>query len=235
MKLLKVEDRKVYNSVRGLICIGSRFEVEIYNPSTSQQYIFPQISIAGLFCKSTVYYFGYDPVEDQYKVLAINDMRMQLYHSVVVLGRDGVWREVPWFGYLHHAQTSGLCINGTLYYGAIRTYNKFSIVVSFDVRLETFNIIKGPVFEKLNNEFKSDFTDKTLINFWGKIAVVEKPRRGSFRMWVLKDAKKEEWFMNIYRLPESAACLDLDVMTYFYAGEICLVSKKLSDPFCLFF
>lgn len=77
--------------------------------------------------------------------------------------------------------------------------------------------------------------NKTLINFWGKIAVVEKPRRGSFRMWVLKDAKKEEWFMNIYRLPESAACLDLDVMTYFYAGEICLVSKKLSDPFCLFF
>ncbi|CAD5319621.1 unnamed protein product [Arabidopsis thaliana] len=188
MKLLKVEDRKVYNAIRGLICIGSRFEVEIFNPSTihlsSSQY-----------CSD----------------------------SVVVLGGDGVWREVPWFGYLHHAQTSGLCINGTLYYGASRTYNKFSIVVCFDVRLETFNIIKVPVFEKLNKESKRDFTDKTLINFWGKIAVDEKPRRGSFRMWVLKDAVKEEWLMNTYRLPETAACLDLDVMTYFYAGEICLV------------
>ncbi|KAG7572607.1 F-box associated domain type 3 [Arabidopsis suecica] len=128
MKLLKVEDRKVYNSVRGLICIGSRFEVEIYNPSTSQQYIFPQISIAVLW------YWEEMEFGERFHGLAIFTM----------------------------LRPRGYVSTEPFYYGAIRTYNKFSIVVSFDVRLETFNIIKGPVFEKLNNESKSDFRDKTV-------------------------------------------------------------------------
>ena len=36
-------------------------------------------------------------------------------------------------------------------------------------------------------------------------------------------------------LPESAAGLDFMVMETFSTGEVCLVPKELSDPFCLFY
>ncbi|CAB61961.1 putative protein [Arabidopsis thaliana] len=77
--------------------------------------------------------------------------------------------------------------------------------------------------------------DKTLINYNGKIGVVEKPQHGRFRMWVVEDAEKEEWSMNTFYLPQSASGLDFKVMNTFYTGEICLVTEKISDPFCLFY
>lgn len=78
-------------------------------------------------------------------------------------------------------------------------------------------------------------TDKTLINYRGRIGVVENPREGSFRLWVLEDAEKEVWSMNTFALPESAAGLDFKVMETFSTGEVCLVAKELSDPFRLFY
>ena len=82
--------------------------------------------------------------------------------------------------------------------------------------------------------------DKTLINYNGKIGVVEKPQHGRFRMWVVEDAEKEEWSMNTFYLPQSASGLDFKVMNTFYTGEICLVPKVLltsivDDHFCLFY
>lgn len=41
-------------------------------------------------------------------------------------------------------------------------------------------------------------TDKTLISYRGRIGVVENPREGSFRLWVLEDAEKEVWSMNTF-------------------------------------
>lgn len=82
---------------------------------------------------------------------------------------------------------------------------------------------------------ESSLTDKTLINYRGRIGVVENPREGSFRLWVLEDAEKEVWSMNTFALPESAAGLDFKVMETFSTGEVCLVPKELSDPFCIFY
>lgn len=66
--------------------------------------------------------------------------------------------------------------------------------------------------------------------------MVEKPRKGSFRMWVVEeDAEKEEWSMNTFHLPESAAGLDFKGMDTFYTSEICLVPKEYGLIRCLFF
>lgn len=81
-------------------------------------------------------------------------------------------------------------------------------------------------------------TDKTLIDYGGKVGVVENPRdkARSFRLWVVEDAEKEEWSMRTFRLPQYATGLDLKVMDTFSAGEICLVPNKLSGgPFRLFY
>jgi len=177
--------------------------------------------------------FGYDPVEDQYKVLAVDTLPWRLEHKVIALGGEEAWREAP-------------CMNGTLYYRAAwkdtHSPDSNSIIVSFDVRLETFNIINVPS-KLLPVDYENMWvvktlipTDKTLINYKGKVSVVEHPREGDFRMWVVEDAEKEEWSMNTFHLPESVVGLDFKVMNTFYTGEICLVPKVLfADHFCLFY
>ncbi|EFH52071.1 hypothetical protein ARALYDRAFT_905900 [Arabidopsis lyrata subsp. lyrata] len=216
----------------------SRLSVGICNPSTRQLHIYPQIKFEKDPCTDPwiMYFFGYDPVEDQYKVLAIHHLRWRFEHKVLVVG--GGWRDAPYPTCPHVVRTLGLYMNGTLYYGAsrmeIKSPNNNSIIVSFDVRFETFNIINVPAgYEKMWN--CSSEADKTLINYRGKIGVVEHPRDGSFRMWVVEDAEKENWSMTTFHLPQSAAGLDFEVMETVYNGEICLLPKELPDPFCPFY
>ncbi|KAG2327972.1 hypothetical protein Bca52824_010700 [Brassica carinata] len=192
-----------------------------------------------------MYMYGYDHVEDQYKVLAVDHLPGRMEHKIVVLGGEETWREAPCVTCPHIVCTQGLYMNGTIYYGAIREKidtPHISIIVSFDVRLETFNIINVPSklvpigYKSMWNEiWWTKLTDKTLINYGGKIGVVENPREGSFRLWVVEDAEKEEWSMNTFHLPVSFDSFDFKVMNTFSTGEICLVPKELLDPFCLFY
>ncbi|ESQ45890.1 hypothetical protein EUTSA_v10011084mg [Eutrema salsugineum] len=214
-----IKGNMMYNACRGLICVGTGFkDVGIYNHSTRQLHTFPQFKFKKgpeVFPRPN-YMLGYDPVEDQYKVLAVDafsDQRLE-----------------------HKASRKYLDYQNTIY-----------IIVSFDVMLETFNIIKVPSkvltlgmwfpYPWVDTSESDNDTDKTLINYRGKIGVVENPRlKGSFRMWVVEDAEKEEWSMSTFHLPESAAAgLDFLVMDTFSNGEICLVPKELSDPFCLYY
>ncbi|XP_010515038.1 PREDICTED: putative F-box protein At3g47150 [Camelina sativa] len=246
---LNIKGKKVYNAGRGLICVGGFSNVGICNPSRRQLHTFPDFEFKNypqVFPRPK-YMFGYDPVGDQYKVLAVDDLPWRLEHKVIVLGGEEAWREAPCITCPHIIHTWGMYMNGTLYYGASMkdtdSPDSNSIIVSFDVRLETFNVINVPSrlipmgFENMwvADKWAITVTDKTLINYRGKIGVVEKPRKGSFRMWVVEDAKKEEWSMNTFHLPQSAAGDDFNVMDTFYNGEVCLVPKELSDPFRLFF
>ncbi|ESQ45894.1 hypothetical protein EUTSA_v10011107mg, partial [Eutrema salsugineum] len=234
LSLLKSVGRVMY---RGMICVGSRLKVQV----------FPQFKFK-IDPERYDYNFGCDPVEDQYKVLAIDAWASRGEHKVLVVGRDRAWREAQCVACPHVSHTSGLYMNGTVYYGAARkdiVCPNSSIIVCFDVRLETFNIIQVPSKVLTSMGYMSMWfhypwvdtsdndTDKTLINYRGKIGVVENPRlKGSFRMWVVEDAEKEEWSMSTFHLPESAADgLAYMVMDTFSNGEICLVLKKLSDLF----
>ncbi|ESQ45863.1 hypothetical protein EUTSA_v10010928mg [Eutrema salsugineum] len=244
-----IKGKMVYNACRGLICVGTGFkDVGIYNHSTRKLHNFPQFK----FKKSPEvfprpnYMLGYDPVEDQYKVLAVDAFSDQrLEHKVVTLGGEEAWREAQCVACPHRACTLGLYMKGTVYYGAFKTNMDFpnisSIMVSFDVRLETFNIIKVPsrllqLMGYVNILDPNIWEGKTLINYRGKIGVVENPRfKGSFRMWVLEDAEKEEWSIHTFHLPESAAGLGFMVIDTFSNCEIGLVPCQLSDPFCLYY
>ncbi|KAG7559925.1 F-box domain [Arabidopsis thaliana x Arabidopsis arenosa] len=234
LSLFKVHGRKVYNAVRGLICVGSKRKVGICNPSTRRLHVLPQIKHKDPPINLDVdprcnYFLGYDLVGDQYKILAVDNSRWSLEQKVVVLGGERVWRKAPCAKCPHVSRTPALYMDGTLYYGAYRRgMDNISIIVSFDVRLEKFKCIKIPViYEDMWDTYK------TLMNYGGKISVLEYPREGSFRMWVVEDAEKEEWSMTTFHLPQSAACLDYDIIGTFNTGDICLLPKQFFDPFCL--
>ncbi|CAH2065093.1 unnamed protein product [Thlaspi arvense] len=256
---VNIKGKVVYNAVRGLICVGAGFaNVGICNPSTRQVHNLPQLrfkSTPQIFPRPE-YIFGYDPVEDQYKVLAVDQWPQRGEHKVLVLGGEEAWREASCVICPHFVYTRGLYMNGAMYYGASKedinpnngifqnTFsrrNNNSIIVSFDVRLETFNIIKVPSkvlpigYKNLWGHITDKTMHKTLINYRGKIGVVEKPGEDSFKMWVVEVAEKEEWSFNTFHLPESAAGLDFKVVDTFHNGEICLVPRQLSDPFRLFY
>jgi len=65
-----------------------------------------------------MYFLGYDRIEDQYKVLAIDNLPWRLEYKVVVLGEEEeAWKEAPCVACPHLANTMGLNMNGSLYYG----------------------------------------------------------------------------------------------------------------------
>ncbi|RID45335.1 hypothetical protein BRARA_I02075 [Brassica rapa] len=247
LSLVNIKGKIVYNAGRGLICVGAGFEnVGICNPSTRQVHNLPHFKFkqTQIVCPRPMYIVGYDPVGDQYKVLALDDLPWRLEHKIVVLGGEETWRESPCVACPHVVCTKGLYMNGTVYYGAFMKdidspHN--SIIVRFDVRSETFNIFKVPSklvpvgHECMWKERGWSATDKTLINYGGKIGVVESPSVCGFRLWVVEDAEKEEWSMGTFHLPESYVGVDFEVMDTFSSGEVCLVSKEWSDPFCLFY
>ncbi|XP_019099671.1 PREDICTED: putative F-box protein At3g47150, partial [Camelina sativa] len=125
LSILKLHGRKVYNAARGLICVGTTQRVAICNPATWKVHVFPRIIFENIPRDGeppSIYFLGYDPVGDQYKVLAVDRSRLRLKHQVVVLGGETVnWRAAPCVACPHVAKTWALYMNGTLYYGAIRT------------------------------------------------------------------------------------------------------------------
>ncbi|WZZ39032.1 hypothetical protein YC2023_035291 [Brassica napus] len=221
--IVKTEGKKVYNACQGLICIGAGFkDVGICNPSKNRQcskkkrkskkrqvHTFPYFRFKYIpqNFPRPMYMLGYDPVEDQYKVLALDVWRSRLEHKVAVLGSG------------RNLERGSMC--------------SISPRCLFDVRLETFTIIKVPSrlvptgyhSMWLAEPRESSLTNKTVTSR----VVILRPKHGkSFRLWVLEDAEKEVWSMNTFALPESAAGLDFKVMETFSTGEVCLVPKELS-------
>ncbi|CAA7036655.1 unnamed protein product [Microthlaspi erraticum] len=179
LSLVKLQGKKVYNTSRGLICVGAGFkDVAICNPSTRQLHTFPEFKFKDSrhFIPRPNYVFGYDPVDDQYKVLAVH-LSSRSENKVLASGKEEAWREAPCVACPHFPRTWGLYMNGTVYYRAkaIDSPDRGSIIMSFDVRLETFNMINIPSkvlslmgYVNMGDAYRL-FTDKALINYREKL------------------------------------------------------------------
>ncbi|XP_010480790.1 PREDICTED: F-box protein At3g57590-like [Camelina sativa] len=123
-------------------------EPVICNPLTGQYVILPKLR-ANSQASS---FFGFDPVDKQYKVLLMNGMvnNKTAYH-ILTLGTGIMrWREIQ-CPFTHQPFAKGICINGVLYYLAEPTDNSSTVIVCFDVRSEKFKFIKSEYFDQLIN------------------------------------------------------------------------------------
>ncbi|XP_010485847.1 PREDICTED: F-box/kelch-repeat protein At3g04660-like [Camelina sativa] len=133
--------------VRGLICRQIDTKVMIGNPSTGQFLTLPRVRSTrrGLYS-----FFGYDPVNDVYKILCMTVLQgsqrresqvVSEEHQVFTLGPKQRWRSIVCkHPHLPPPFTRGICINGVVYYYAwIRSEGS---LISFDLISEEFNVIE---------------------------------------------------------------------------------------------
>ncbi|XP_010431565.1 PREDICTED: F-box protein At2g21930-like [Camelina sativa] len=192
-------------SVNGLICYGPPWRLMVYNPSTRRSITLPNIDSMRI----DIYHFlGYDPISGDYKVLCMTKgdpvgMRFGLAQElrILTLGKDKSWRMIEDFPlhFLDFHESPDICIHGVLYYRALLNEDgKSEAFMSFDVRSEKFDLIKGPELLEYHLSFPK------LTCYEGKLALVFSKLHifiYSIQLWVLEDAATHEWSMQSYSFP----------------------------------
>ncbi|KFK36283.1 hypothetical protein AALP_AA4G102600 [Arabis alpina] len=198
----------VYSPVQGLICFKTRpilpegkcTVLVICNPSTGQSLTLPKVKTKKV---EVISFFGYDPIEKQFKVLSMTRPRFGINkdscgeYQVMTLGTNG-WRMIE-CSTLHYPLSDGICINGVVYYlAAVQGFEGKSKIACFDIRSEMFMFIEKAKPERAK-----------LVNYMGKLATVRSNNwpfaicgdTRSLELCVLEDAEKQKWTTHTYVLP----------------------------------
>nr|VDD20371.1 unnamed protein product [Brassica oleracea] len=192
--------------VNGLICCIRDSSISVCNPATRQIVKLPD----DVTCNGGDMYarLGYDPVEDQYKVLCVmiakfnsfgpygQDIRQEHLVCTVTSSEKQEWRKIENTTIDSYLIISGgICIDGAIYYEIGQ-----SRIVRFDVRTETITIIKAPEESDFSTMFPS-----TLLNYKGRLGGVD--YKNVMRLWILEDAEKQEWSSMTCEFPSELKCL----------------------------
>ncbi|WZZ68278.1 hypothetical protein YC2023_079648 [Brassica napus] len=181
------------------ICVCN--PINVYNPTTGQIVKLPEVRTNG---RKMYARLGYDPVDDQYKVLCVVMARSkakcwQPEHLVCTVSSSSQkqeWRKIEnTTGGNYHSVYGETCIDGALYYGAGK-----SRIVKFNVRSEKIEFIKTPQ----ESQISTTYHHSTLINYKGKLGGVDYHcTENSMTLWVLEDAEKQEWSSMTCDLPST--------------------------------
>ncbi|KAL1207535.1 F-box protein [Cardamine amara subsp. amara] len=158
----------------------------ICNPNTGWYATLPDL----LMYRKCYSFFGFDPINKQFKVLFMAYPSGPDEHKILTFGtRKMRWRTIE-CSLTHDIASEGICINGVLYYlGWVDDEMEKYLIVCFDVK-----------FEKLKLEILCD----ELINYKGKLGVIYYDHRTNdaidLSLWVLEDIEKQEWSKYAYNL-----------------------------------
>ncbi|XP_010431577.1 PREDICTED: putative F-box protein At1g32420 [Camelina sativa] len=183
---------RLYQYVNGLICcLSNSKQFAIYNPTTKQSLLLPKVVYDGMTFVDGL--FGYDPVENQYKVFSlvrVYNVEPEYTCQVFTLGgpKEQQWRNINIKDNFTPRCTSerSVCINGIIYYRSVR-----NVLGTFDVRFERFDCIQMP--ETLLNQSWSSITP---VNYQGKLGCIHisYEKNVSAEMWIMEDHMgKQEW------------------------------------------
>ncbi|KAJ4876982.1 F-box/kelch-repeat protein [Raphanus sativus] len=237
--------------VRGLICGRNGIKMMIGNPSTGQFVSLPRVKTRK---KDILSIFGYDPVNDVYKVLCLTvitrrgniargiisrdyfledvmawEAVMSEEHQVITLGAKQKWRMIKCkYPHRHYSGYHGICRDGALYY--LTSYKQKRSLMCFDLSSEEFNVTKLPDDYSLQ-EFGN------LVNHSGKITIAVQAYDGPIDLWVQDDVNKEVWSKTASVVPSMNEIFGGDQRFMFRgilpSGEV--IFKPLPSPNPFFF
>jgi len=203
--------------VNGLVCrymYGKDFiYVVVSNPITGENVTTPKVTTKGYPSKEKIY-FGYDPVEEQFKVLFMTWLLSSGSHEyqVLTLGtRNLSWRRIQCSTLHYPHEDDGICINGILYYQAIIGQKRS--IVCFDVWSEKFS------FVNIDQYLATKILEPLILIIYkgGKLGAINCHIRSNFFvLWVLENAEEHKWSKTFYKMPERPSRID----SVFSAGMI---------------
>ncbi|CAA7053920.1 unnamed protein product [Microthlaspi erraticum] len=185
----------------GLVSLGCGQEQMICNPSTGKSIALPKVKSRKKTIRS---FFGYDPVDDQHKLLCMSEKAYRgphrppsFEHQVFTLGGvDKSWKMIE-CNVPHLPQTNGVCFNGVVYYGAyMGTLMKECCLVRFNVRSEKFDqVVRFLGDHSPPPPLLSSLRYPSMISYKGKVTLATRSYEQMMRyeLWVLEDAEKHEW------------------------------------------
>ncbi|XP_059645932.1 F-box protein CPR1-like [Cornus florida] len=175
---------EVLGCCNGLLCLFDHYEyVVLWNPSTRKRHKLPFSSIemphrstpqhcCNLIpitqfcgCRYILYGFGYDGVNDDYKVVRIvkclngSDSEVKVYSL-----KSNSWRRVEDFPYDHHhhpyeeSGVDGVLVNGALHWTLTSTPHaqaqvgvaNLTLIAAFDLGVEEFQLVPQPEYLDTN-------------------------------------------------------------------------------------
>ncbi|CAH8392812.1 unnamed protein product [Eruca vesicaria subsp. sativa] len=184
--------------LRGLILYTFCGKAYIYNPTTRQSLNLPAVN-TNIFAqqegfqryKRVCYFFGHDPVLDQYKIVCnVFERWTSSEFWVFVLEPGGFWKRIEYDDQPRTLFGQGLCINGVIYCWAFNQIC-FDAVYCFDVRSEKLRVIKTPPHAVSEYGQLVGF-----IEHGGKPALFDHTRikeTGVSELWVLEDGLGGTW------------------------------------------
>ncbi|EOA37753.1 hypothetical protein CARUB_v10012576mg [Capsella rubella] len=246
-----------YNS--GLIYFhGSRYQGRpvICNPNTGHYAVLPK----KYTYRKAYSFFGFDPIDKQYKALFMAYPSGPGHHSVLTFGAgDMKWRKID-CSVRHEIKSDGVCINGVLYYlgdtsdcdnDAHEGLSDY-VVVCFDVRSEKFSFICVERFCRL-----VDYKGKLAVVFWEddfdfyEAATFELDvddyleenlnavANNELHVWVLEDVEKQEWSKHAYCWSTDGIFFrrQVSIAGVTASGEIVFSTRKYTpkQPFYVFY
>ncbi|CAH8376862.1 unnamed protein product [Eruca vesicaria subsp. sativa] len=243
--------------VNGLICCTRDSSIAVCNPTTRQILKLPDVTLNG---RDMYARLGYDPVEDQYKVLCVmmhdgyngTSVNLEQEYFVFTLGcQQQEWRKIENIdGDPYTDIKGGICINGGIYY--VIGHKK---IVRFDVRSEKVEFINAPQEDMLNEEDMEKVAvyhhsnghittinayGWTLVNHQGKLGATDYRYFRLMRLWI-QEEKEDAWRIMTCDVPTEWEDLFLEEEPSspgeIHTGEVMLVSDTLeaSKPFTVYY
>ncbi|KAG2274514.1 hypothetical protein Bca52824_057069 [Brassica carinata] len=244
--------------VNGLICCTRGSSIAVCNPTTTQILKLPDVTLNG---RDMYARLGYDPIQDQYKVLCVMmhdgfDSRtkdnIEQDHFVFTLGcQQQEWRKIEFIdGDPYRCVKGGICINGGIYY----VIGDF-MMARFDVRSEKVEFIDAPQEDMLNEEdmekvITYEYANGvsttinahcwTLVNHQGKLGGTDYEEFYLMRLWI-QEEEDESWNIMTCDVPtewgDSFRDKGLSSTGEIHTGEVMLVSDTLesSKPFTVYY
>ncbi|XP_027166291.1 F-box/kelch-repeat protein At3g23880-like [Coffea eugenioides] len=222
-------------SCNGLLCIASISQTSfpwilharncnffLWNPSVGKIKILPNLGTQlNDDCCYVGYGFGYDEVNDDYKVMGIICSRTAQRTLYVYTTKTGIWRrtaenfhgDIPW------DCSPGAFVNGRLHW-ALKKRTNGSDVVSFDLATEKFGMLDGPYHD--NSYAYVKIFEASLGMFVDKV----EGNSGVCEVWVMKDYGVTDSWTKVFALPWNKNTSMLSCSTVFCRlddGKFCLL------------
>lgn len=223
---------EMLGSCNGLVCVCDDNYIAFWNPSTRKHHALPvsPVQISGF--KILVYGFGYDEINDDYKLLRIvqyvNENDGSYKSEVVIFSlRMNEWRKIEDFPYhLCYRREWGVFVSGALHWAVtpLSPSSEKVVIVAFDLESEKYRVVPHP----------DGVDNNTYMNvgvLGGCLSVICSCFRVGLSIWVMKEyGVKESWVKLISIAPDVISYFAyVRPLAYSKDGNAILLERELPD------